>query len=652
MATEKAPPTVADYLTLALSPALIVTLVVSLVFFLVEVLYVGDYSERLNWILFFFVVATVLICRIALHPAVSSRAALYGVALAIPTFLGMQMFVEYPEGPLATLSWGINLLLMAVVWWSAHKLTRDCTHIEDDPDAAEEGLLQAAGLADPALQDMDKSAEEPRTLWQRFQDYRQRQKKKRTPGVWVVYFSLAALPLFGLGQALIPVEEEARRRYVFWLMVLYVGSGLGLLLTTCFLGLRRYLRQRQVKMTTAMTAVWLAMASGVVLALLTVAALLPRPQAEYSVLEAAGITSPKQKASPISVMGDSPGKGEGQPGSQGPKGGEQPGSPSGQGGKPVQGQPNSTDPKANPGNSGSKDGQGGKNGNNGGNQQGNQTNSQGQPNSKPGQGQDQSSGPKSTGQQGKPNQSGSSSTDPKKAENQGQAGSKPPENGNNSGQAQQPSSSNPLNSLMNLMAAFGPVLKWIVFAVLALVVLFVIGRALLKFLANFSTWARDLLAWWRSLFAGWGRAADDGEEDGERTDPAARPRPFDDFANPFADGRAGQWSADKLVRYSFAALEAWAFERDVARRPDETPLEFADRLGEEVPALENDVRRLAGLYARSLYARGSLPAQSRGDRAEILDSAGSRGGPTAFGLKEFLKKSRFRGRDSVGRVSV
>ena len=36
--------------------------------------------------------------------------------------------------------------------------------------------------------------------------------------------SLAALPLFGLGQSLIPADAAARRRYVFWLLTVYVGS--------------------------------------------------------------------------------------------------------------------------------------------------------------------------------------------------------------------------------------------------------------------------------------------------------------------------------------------------------------------------------------------------------------------------------------------
>src|SRR5262245_46036026 len=130
MAVEKPAPTLADYLAFVLSPVLIVALVASLVFFLIKVLYAGggperefDYTERLQWILFFFVVAAVLIARISMRQEIAGRAWIYGLALGIPTYLGLQWFVGYPEGLLAAFSWAINLVLIALVWWSAHKLT-------------------------------------------------------------------------------------------------------------------------------------------------------------------------------------------------------------------------------------------------------------------------------------------------------------------------------------------------------------------------------------------------------------------------------------------------------------------------------------------------------------------------------------------------
>ena len=104
-----------------------------------------------------------------------------------------------------------------------------------------------------------------------------------------------------------------------------------------------------------------------------------------------------------------------------------------------------------------------------------------------------------------------------------------------------------------------------VFAVLALAALFFVLRSGLRWMANFTNWAKRLLdaleAWWRSLF-------------GRRTERVAQsviieqeyrppPRPFSSFANPFLDGSAEQQSPAELVRYSFEALEAWAMTHGV-----------------------------------------------------------------------------------------
>jgi hypothetical protein len=62
----------------------------------------------------------------------------------------------------------------------------------------------------------------------------------------------------------------------------------------------------------------------------------------------------------------------------------------------------------------------------------------------------------------------------------------------------------------------------------------------------------------------------------------------------------------ELVRYSFEALQAWARERKLERQPGETPLEFAERLAQELPALEEGVRRLAAYYVGLAYARLAL----------------------------------------------
>src|SRR5205823_13474419 len=133
---------------------------------------------------------------------------------------------------------------------------------------------------------------------------REDKAKRRTPGVTVVWFSLAALPIFGLGQALIPVDATGRRQYVFWLMIVYVGSGLGLLMTTSFLGLRRYLNQRKLRMPMQMTGVWLGVGFALVAVLLLVGALLPRPLAEYPLFDVTPAGSDRASASRFAPKGD------------------------------------------------------------------------------------------------------------------------------------------------------------------------------------------------------------------------------------------------------------------------------------------------------------------------------------------------------------
>src|SRR2546421_11443634 len=98
MDPRKTDHTPADYVAMALSPALIVALVGSLVFFLLEILYAGAYTGRLQWILFFFVFGAVLVSRISMQPDIAGRAHLYGGILGLLVWLGLLMHAEYPAG--------------------------------------------------------------------------------------------------------------------------------------------------------------------------------------------------------------------------------------------------------------------------------------------------------------------------------------------------------------------------------------------------------------------------------------------------------------------------------------------------------------------------------------------------------------------------
>jgi hypothetical protein len=609
--------TAADVIILVLTPALIMALINSLVFFLVEVFYAGAYTGRLLWILFFFVCGAVLIARVAMMGDIAWRANVYGAVLGGLVWVGLARFVEYPkDSTAAALHPLINLGLVVLALWCARRLTKDCTDLGDDVELTGEGLLQAGGLealdprpqeaAPPPEPEPEAAGPEPKTWIERYYRARDRKRKRRAPGVSVVWFSLAALPLFGLGQALIPPEATGRRLYTFFLLTIYVASGLGLLLTTCFLGLRRYLRQRKLEMPKKMAVTWLGVGVALIAALLLCGAFLPRPSAEVSVLDVARAGSEKQKASDYAVKGgDETGEGKGR--QAGKEKDDKDGGKEGKDGK-----------------NGGKDGGKGKDGKDGGKDK-----------DGGGKGREKDKG---GGKDGEKDKDGGGGKDDKRGAAKGEKdkdGAKGEKKGGASekqegSQDGDQSSSSPRTALADMLKRVAPVLKWIVFGLIALLVLLAVLRGGLRWLAGFSQWARDLLAalrkFWEGLFGAGARAASDGAEAGEgaRTVPL---RPFASFGNPFLDGRAGRMTADELVRYTFAALQAWAAERGWGRQPGETPLEFARRLGDEAPALADDVRRAAMLYARCVYGAGAVPdAVAQGLRGlwQRLEAAGER----------------------------
>lgn len=97
------------------------------------------------------------------------------------------------------------------------------------------------------------------------------------PGIWLIYFSATALPLFGIGQTLLPSGDMAARHGALNYLLVYLGAAFGLLLLTSFLGLRRYLRQRYLPMPGRIALGWLQFGGGMAAIVLVLAFLLPRP---------------------------------------------------------------------------------------------------------------------------------------------------------------------------------------------------------------------------------------------------------------------------------------------------------------------------------------------------------------------------------------
>ncbi|HEV7924619.1 MAG TPA: DUF4129 domain-containing protein [Verrucomicrobiae bacterium] len=287
--------TAADLMVIALSPALIMVLVGSLCFFLIEVFYRGQMQWSVRWVMLWFVIAIVLVSRIAIEKS-SESAALYGLALAAAVWI--YLVRTHP-------SFVLGIALLAVVWFCAHKLVWDCTLIDEDEDSSGQGLLQSRTPAKV----------ESKSKLERKSKAKRKRVAPSSPGLWVVYFSLAALPLFGIGQALLPADAAGSRRMGLISVVLYMGAALGLLITTSFLGLRRYLRQRYLRMPAVVAWAWLKLGVGVALVILTIALFFPRPGAKQAWMALRyQIDYRLQQASQYAAKSNPHGQGEGRAG--------------------------------------------------------------------------------------------------------------------------------------------------------------------------------------------------------------------------------------------------------------------------------------------------------------------------------------------------
>lgn len=607
--SRRTPETLADYLVVAICPILIGLLVGSLMFFLVHVFYQGEFQARLLLVMAMFVMAIVCITRIAMEEG-QAYATLYALPIAVLVGIALAKFVQI-QGPLAPFSGPINWLLMAVVWAAAHRLTWDCTLVDDSQDASGEGLLQQMGLessphapreepvsrsettTDEATSSVQPAAPARSLAW--WQSWLEPDRRPHTPGVWVVIFSLAALPLFGIGGRFIASGDLDLRRRCFWLLIVYVASGMALLLATSFLNLRRYLRQRRLEMPLEMAAAWIGAGLVLIVATLLVASLVPRPSPEYSLAQLVDIDSLDRKASRYAF---------------GPEGGkDNPDNPSQSGADKQEGQEaEKTGGDKSDGKQGTGDGEKGKKG--GGKGKGKSSKS-------PSESKQETQGESSSGEEGdkskgesdkgepSENDSSQEKSDGKSGDKQAdsQSGDKGQEGEKSSSQqspANKASSGQPpqlLRHVERLFGSLGGVLKAIFYLAIAVIA----AIAAWRYRAEIAAAWRKLLAELQALWAGWfGTKAPAASEEPRQSTPG--PLPFSHYSNPFTSGQSSRMSPAELVRYTFVALETWGRENGCPRAEGQTPHEFAAAIGQLDHTLSREAAHLADLYARLAYA--------------------------------------------------
>ncbi len=579
MPKAKRQKTLADYVVIAISPVLIMTLVGSLVFFLLQLTYRGEYEGRLKWILFWFISAAVLVARIAIEQG-KEYASVFGIALTAAVALAAVRLVDQ-----FLLAW----LLLAICWWCTWKLTWDCTLIDENEDASGEGLLQAAGFREESPPASTSAGTDPGAE-QADADPQPGNRPVHAPGRWLVYFSLAALPIFGIGQMFIPSRDSEARTYGFSLLALYVASALGLLLTTSFLGLRRYLRQRKLQMPAKMARAWLVTGTVIALALLSLALLLPQPQGEYSVTALVDkIDNKLRDASRFAVVGGDRAKGEGR------RIGQQDPNEKKAGNGAPRGRKDRT-PK--------KPGDGQRNEQNGGDQEGkDKDGGPGEKKSNDGQAQEKDQGQSGGGKKARGDRQQKEANDKNQAAEKRSDADRPKEAEREQSRSSPPPPQSSGSALGKLMQFLASLFKWVVYGAIAVFALILARRHWPQI--------RDALAqFWAELLKLFGQRRETKQPVSEGKNPLAAELAFSTFQNPFFSGAAGRMSPAQLVRYTFEALEAWSREQAVARRPEQTPLEFAQELARRDPAIAKDVTNAAELYVRVAYARRNPSRES------------------------------------------
>ena len=536
MNSPKPAKTLADYMVIGISPVLIMLLVGSLSFFLVQVFYRGEAVGSVRWVVFWFVMAVVLVSRIGIEEG-PGRAAVYGLALAGATWIYLVQI--HP-------AYFLGVIMLGTVWWCAHKLTWDCTLIDDDVDASGSGLLQTVREgrkfkpeAEPtggkttagsgcSVEPVARNRRTAPTLQNSDTARKRRAAIPHPPGLWVVYFSLVALPLFGIGQMLLPGGDTDSRRAGFAFLFVYMAATVGLLLTTSFLGLRRYLRQRHLKMPGIIAFGWLKFGAGVACLVLAVALLLPRPGVNdtWQTLRY-HVDYQLHRASEYAARINPHGAGRGRPGGETQK---------------------SNDSK------------------------------------------DNTSAPQS------PEDKAQTAND--RQQNQTPAG-------RNVGTPDQASPQEPSGPIP--MERAGGFYRWFralfLLAGAILISWWVIRRRDLilqmarSFIAALAQFFRDLLQF--------GSLAKRTKAKREERTP--RQRPFAAYLSPFLTGKDKSWTAEQLILYSYEALQAWAVEQGIQSQPQQTAREFCLLLGETFPDAAAELNRLSFLYGHAAYGN-AVPA--------------------------------------------
>ncbi len=296
-----------DNLIAFLAPFLIFVMVISVVFYLLNIRYVytENMHQNISFAGFFFVLGTVALNRLIARDG-SDESLLYIVFFAGTAFLYTMALQAYGAGSLAgSFMKGpgeplFNGCLVAFLWWMTNRLTHECC-VDTFTEAGETGLLRGtASKLLRAIERREASAESGKsvelfspvdayepvdpTAWNRPKVGQVRsapsfltRPRSRHPGISVLFFSLPAMVVFALGERVIQHGGQSMLNEGKVYVVCFTASALMLLMLTSLFQLRAYFRERRVRLPRGLVVFWLTLGMFLVLTVLFGAAALPKP---------------------------------------------------------------------------------------------------------------------------------------------------------------------------------------------------------------------------------------------------------------------------------------------------------------------------------------------------------------------------------------
>ena len=617
---------------------------------------------------------SVLVSRILVKEG-REKAVFFGLALAVATLITGSSLVTF-ESAFGFLEPFLLIGFIGLTLWSVNKLTWDCTVIDSSRDASAVGLAELARRKltgqeanEPVATDVSPGRSAPSSTPNLNREASDAQagnflkalfsgkQRQNTPGLWVFYFSIVALPVFGMGQWFILPTNEGWAMFLFGV---YFASALALMMTTSLLGLQRYLMQRQVELPDHVARSWMVVGAVMAVIGLGLVMVLPRPNIQSSVSNslawfgskprpasdfAMGKDGQQQKSSGISSSDKAdPSKGAGEGKSEN-SGGKQQG----------QKQSGSSGNNKEKGSGSSSSGKSKSEGESGGSKQ-KQQQQQDQKQSPSSKSDDNKSQNSKSDQKGDPSKAGekggeksdaeksdpakndaaknepqpNSPRDPnmererarreaaereKKEKEQKQSESSsnsqspmaapPPEQSNQQNQAPDPQSPNFPNVSPSLQS-LGQFVIWLIYAAGIVAILVAAWLFRKEIIAGWVAFLESIRKWFNrsrdpKTTAVGGAAA-------TRAVGPIGPK-FAEYHNPFSNPTARGMSTAQMIEYSFAAMEAFARDRQSPRDPDQTPYEFAHELAGKIKMLDPTARQLAEIYGQLVYGQAAVDPQ-------------------------------------------